>query len=162
MFVYGQGAMVIYVMDYVVKGMQLRVRVKDRYTAEELVMLVDVAHAVETGEGVFEPDHELALALYSLCAAHGDAVAMNNYGWMALNGMGMAKDTDTAIKALEGAASRGLTLAMVNIGNIYENADDYVEASFGKYRKDGNAFRLVKGYFNHPASSRHFQYDIAL
>jgi TPR repeat protein len=129
-------------VEYDVKEMQIGVRVKERYTDDELAMLVNIAHEVETGEGVFEPDHGLALALYSLCAAYGDATAMNNYGWMVLNGMGAAKNTDTAIKAFEDAAARGLALAMVNLGNIYENMDECVAADFGEYKKVDNVIYL--------------------
>jgi TPR repeat protein len=129
-------------MEYEVKGMQLGVRVKEHYTEDELTMLVNIAHEVETGEGVFEPDHSLALALYSLCSAYGDATAMNNYGWMTLNGMGTKKNTDTAIKAFEDAAARGLPLAMVNLGNIYESMDECAAADFGEYKKVDNVIYL--------------------
>lgn len=130
-------------------------RVKERYTDDELAMLVAIAHEVETGESVFEPDHGLALALYSLCAAYGDATAMNNYGWMVLNGIGVAKNIDVAIQAFEDAAVRGHALAMVNLGNIYENMNGCAEADFGEYEKIYNVIYLNR---NAPVESKYTDY----
>jgi TPR repeat protein len=134
--------------NYITKGaekIELGVRVKEHYTNDELTMLVNIAHEVETGKGVFKSDHGLALALYSFCASHGDAMAMNNYGWMILNGMGVTKDTDVAIKAFEGAAAKGLALAMVNLGNIHENMNEYSETDFEDKKTDNETYLNRKG-----------------
>jgi hypothetical protein len=131
-------------MEYQTGEVKLDIRIKDHYTDDELTLLVNIGHSLETGSSLFEPNHSLALGVYGLAAKSGDAIAMNNYGWMTLNGLGTSKDIGKAISAFEDAASRGYTVAMVNLGNIYANLEDYVEAEFGDLKIVGDAIFLTQ------------------
>jgi len=126
-------------MEYSVDKINLDIRLKNNYTDDELTLLVNIGHSLETGNSLFEPDHGLALAVYGLAAQNGDATAMNNYGWMVLNGLGTPKNIDKAISAFEDAASKGNTTAMVNLGNIYENLENNAEAEFGNFNIINNS-----------------------
>jgi TPR repeat protein len=131
-------------MNDQILDIRLSVLVKDSYTIGELDELCGIAHMIETGESLFKSDHALALSIYDLCARYGHAVAINNLGWMILNGMGADKDVNKAILAFEDSAKRGCALAMVNLGNIYENMENCAEAEFGDYRKSGNVIYLKR------------------
>jgi len=131
-------------MEYPIGKISLNIRIKDYYSEDEMDLLVDIGHSLETGNTLFEPDHNLALAVYGLAAQKGNATAMNNYGWMILNGYGTLKDIGKAISAFEDAASRGSITAMVNLGNVYENLENYVEAEFDNFKIIGNAIFMTQ------------------
>ncbi len=61
-----------------------------------------------------------------------DDVALNNLNWMKEDGWGTNKDIAGAVSDLEKATEMGVTLAMVNLGNIYEDGMRTSELEYDK------------------------------
>jgi TPR repeat protein len=95
---------------------------------------VALGYALEKGKGYWEQDYKMAAAVYASAAADGDPTGMNNLGWLYLNGYGVEKDQEKAEDYFQKAANLGQTAAMVNLGNIAEDAQEY-EAAYIWYRR---------------------------
>lgn len=120
-------------------------------------ILTQLGYAFEVGS-IFEQDYATAAKLYYIAATvGGDSQAMNNYGWLCLNGWGMKKDVQTAKIYFDRAAETGNTMAMINLGNIYEFGElgepDYAQ-SFEWYKKAADAGDM-KGMFNYANCYHH-------
>jgi TPR repeat protein len=122
----------------------LNITVKPSLSEDETESLLSVAWMLEHGYGL-EQDLASAFSIDLECAIAGDVDALNNVGWMLMNGYGVAQDLDEAIKFLEIAAAQGSTLAMVNLGNIYD----------GLYRNQSD-----NSYFDFAANPFYERYDI--
>lgn len=87
---------------------------------------VDLARNLETGAGIFDKDYDAARLVYESAAADGNAIAMNNLGWLYYRGKGfLLQDYEKAGEYFRQAAERGLPVAMVNLGNMAEDAKDF-------------------------------------
>jgi ADP-ribosylglycohydrolase/TPR repeat protein len=134
---------------------KLKVRLKNYYPSVQLDMLVDIGRLLQTGSGLFEENHKMALAMYEIAAAYGEPEAMHNYGWMAVNGLGMPKNIDKAISMFENAASNGAIEALINLGNIYENMNNCSDNEHVNYKKAAECYKEAmkdgneKGAFNY-------------
>lgn len=107
----------------------------------------NLGYQLENGNGILEQDYELARLTYLSAAADGNAVAMNNLGWLYHNGMGVEADDDKARSYFEQAADKGCTLAMINLGNLGEDAEDYEDAY--KWYRMAYALGDIRGQFNY-------------
>ncbi len=59
-----------------------------------------------------------------------DGTYENNRGWNLLNGIGCTKNESAAIRRFKKSVKKGCTIAMVNLGNIYEGRQDYKNAYY--------------------------------
>lgn len=75
----------------------------------------------EKGIEGFSQDYERALMCYESAAQKGDETALNNLGWMYVNGYAVPKDEQIATGYFYKAATKGSSCAMVNMGNIHES-----------------------------------------
>lgn len=107
----------------------------------------NLGYQLENGNGILEQDYELARLTYLSAAADGNAVAMNNLGWLYHNGMGVEADDDKARSYFEQAADKGCTLAMINLGNIAEDAEYYEDAY--KWYRMAYVLGDIRGQFNY-------------
>ncbi len=91
---------------------------------DEWDWLLSLASALEN-EGVFEQDEELAARLYCIASEVGKCTkAYNNYASVLLDGTGIMRNPGKAVSIMKEAAAAGDSLAMVNLGTIYEQGDD--------------------------------------
>ena len=106
----------------------------------------DLGYYFEKGIEGFSQNYENALKCYESAAQKGDETALNNVGWMYLNGYAVTKDEKIATGYFYKAAINGSSCAMVNLGNIHESKKEY-EAAWYWYLQ---AARLgdSKGIFN--------------
>ena len=81
--------------------------------------MVDLGYRLERGHD-FGQDYGKAMELYTLASAEGNSTAMNNIGWLYLNGLGVNRNLKAAVEWFEKAAQRGNTRAMINLGNVCE------------------------------------------
>ncbi len=110
----------------------------DHLSGDDAKLMINLGYAFEKGETVREPvrqNYLAAAACYEAAARLGDAVALNNLGWLYQNGFGVPQDVDTAIRLYTEAADKGESTAMINLGNIYENGlkdgtPDYEQAFY--------------------------------
>lgn len=130
---------------------------KKSITLEESELAVTLGHALETGL-LLPQNYEDAVHLYYLAARAKNPVAYNNLAWMYLNGYGVKKDISEAAKWFLKAAKSGVSLAMVNLGNIYEFGIGMAEPDYKKavtwYKKAADIGSL-KGQFNYANMLHH-------
>ena len=81
--------------------------------------LVELGYRLEKGHD-FDQDYGKAMELYTLAGAEGNSTAMNNIGWLYLNGLGVNRNLKAAVEWFEKAAQYDNTRAMINLGNICE------------------------------------------
>jgi TPR repeat protein len=81
--------------------------------------LVELGYRLEKGRD-FDQDYGKAMELYTLASAEGNSTAMNNIGWLYLNGLGVNHNLEAAVQWFEKAAKCGNTRAMTNLGNVCE------------------------------------------
>lgn len=81
--------------------------------------LVELGYRLEKGHD-FDQDYGKAMELYTLASAERNSAAMNNIGWLYLNGLGVNRNLKAAVEWFEKAAQYGNTRAMINLGNICE------------------------------------------
>ena len=66
-------------------------------------------------------DYARALELYTRAAAFGEAMAINNIGWLYENGFGVEQSYETAYEYYARAAKAGCELAKENMAYLEEN-----------------------------------------
>ena len=92
---------------------------KERQESKYGEELVELGYRLEKGQD-FDQDYGKAMELYTLASAEGNSTAMNNIGWLYLNGLGVKRDLKAAVEWFEKAAQSDNTTAMINLGNICE------------------------------------------
>ena len=105
-----------------------------------------VGYQFETGSGGLPQNYENAMRCYRVAENRNDATAVNNIGWAYLNGNGVPQNVILAAKKFLKAADAGSTLAMVNLGNIYEGNEDYEPAYYWYFKATEG--KNPKGAFN--------------
>lgn len=105
-----------------------------------------LGYLFEKGCAGYEQNYDLALSCYEEAANRGNVTAVNNVGWMYLNGYAVPKNEPRAVGFFCHAARMGSDLAMVNLGNIHEAKKEYPAALYWyqKAAEMGNP----KGIFN--------------
>lgn len=79
---------------------------------------VEVGRRYQTGEATGQADYDQAASWLRKAAAKGDAQAMTELGWMAQNGLGMARDETAAAEFYRRAANKGQPLAMDRLARL--------------------------------------------
>ena len=99
---------------------EITIELKDgKLSPEELEELCTLGYNLENGI-LYKQDKTKALALYKRAYEEGSSRGANNFGYL-LSLLGTSRSTTMmALSVLEEAAKAGNTVAMVNIGNIYE------------------------------------------
>lgn len=120
-------------------------------------LLTRMGYAFEKGN-TFLQNYEMALRCYELAAQYGDVQAVNNLGWLTLNGFGVERNTEKATEFFLRAAKKRNSTAMVNLGNLYESGTlggqpDYKQAYFW-YKKAADEGDPV-GLFNYANCFHH-------
>ncbi len=90
--------------------------------------VTNLGYSFEKGIKGFSQNYEYALMCYEDAAARGDETALNNIGWMHLNGYAVPKNEQIATGYFYKAALKGSDCAMVNLGNIHEAKEEYEAA----------------------------------
>lgn len=118
-------------------------------------LLTRIGYELECG-GTFQQDPLMAVRAYDTAAACPDGgLAANNLGWMFLKGKGVAQDTEKALALFRNAAERGNCIAMVNLGNYYEFAEEQDDKQAVYWYRKAADSGDEKGLFNYANMLHH-------
>lgn len=103
---------------------------------------------------------DLALQLYEIAAAHGDAQAQSNLGWLYHNGKGVTRDDAEAVRLFKLSADAGNADGEANLARMYElgagglaksdaDADRLYRSAAAKW----NQFAIERLRMRHPSPS---------
>lgn len=100
-------------------------------TMDEILSLGYSYEMGEDGKGI---DYDLAFECYKHVADAGHPFGLNALGWMYHRGYGVKVDLTKARNLYEQSSALGCGLAMVNLGNMCDEAEDY-EGAYEWYQE---------------------------
>lgn len=94
----------------------------DHLSDDEVESLFELGQKYEFGKTVSQ-NYETAFKIYQKCAELRHTPALSKLGWYYINGIIVKKDCNKALDYFTRGAEAGDPVAMVNLGNMYEDND---------------------------------------